>query len=217
LYFTTFKADCSTLLYDTFGTTAAATIDCGKEFCVYQGGNRRSRKIVITYPINYIALGSITTVTPSSYYVNGALIEGMRAATRNTKTIIHEVSTATITPSEKIDAIAWNANWTREFIENSNAPNVIAGRNYEVTGTSSIVASRGYDFNVLISDPLQIQSGSRNIKGGITTITSSSFKGEAKVDFGNGDCDNHANQIYGKKEVELNLQNKQESFPIVSN
>lgn len=205
MYFNTFNADCSTLTYDTTGTTITATIDYGTEVCICKDGKKRSGKILIVYPINNTVIGSITTVTTSNYTVNGSSFKGKRTATVKTKTIIEEVSTATITPSEKLGDISWNANWSRKFIENLNSPNVIAGRNYEITGTTTGTTARGEDFTVVITEALKVQSGCRSIKKGITTITSSNFKNEAKVDYGTGDCDNDAILIYGKKEVKLNL------------
>jgi len=205
LYFSTFNGDCSTLVYDTTGTTITATIDYGTVLCVCNDGKKRMGKIIIVYPINNTAIGSITTVSPSNYSVNGSKIEGLRTATVKSNTITEVVSTATITPGEKLGSITWNANWTRKFIENTNSPNVIAGRNCEITGTTNGVTARGDDFTVTITEALNVQSGCRSIKKGITTITSSNFKDEAQVDYGTGDCDKNATLIYGKKEVELKL------------
>jgi hypothetical protein len=204
-YFSTFNGDCSTLKYDTTGTTITATIDYGTEVCACNDGKKRSGKIVIVYPINNTAVGAVTTVTPTDYVVNASSIVGLRTATVKSKDIVEVVSTATITVGEKLDPIYWNANWSKKFIENTNSPNVIAGRNYEITGTTTGKTARGDDFTVNITEALKVQSGCRSIKGGITTITSSNFKDEAKVDYGNGACDSHASLIYGKKEVVLNL------------
>jgi hypothetical protein len=52
---------------------------------------------------------------------------------------------------------------------------------------------------------LKIRMGCRWIKGGIFTITASSIKEEATLDYGSGDCDNKATLKHGKKEAIITI------------
>lgn len=206
LYFSTFNANnCSTLNYDTTGTEVTATIDYGTTNCDCNDGKKRKGTITITYPVDYTQVGSVFTTVPTNYYVDGYLISGSRISTAINNTTATEVNTATITFEDGRGSITYNSNWKRKFIENLNSPNVLAGRNFEVTGTTNGKTVRGDDFTCEITDPLLVQNGCRSIKGGIAKITSSNFKGDAEVNYGSGDCDNKAKLKYKKKEIELYL------------
>ena len=61
------------------------------------------------------------------------------------------------------------------------------------------------EYTMEITDPLKIRMGCRWIKGGIFTITTSSIKEEATLDYGSGDCDNKATLKYGKNEAIITI------------
>lgn len=204
-YFTTFSGDCSNLSYDTLGMQVFATIEYGNSDCKCNDGKKRKGKIVIAYPIHYDSIGSIFNTALNDYYVNGYSISGsVKAESINNKDVT-EVMTATITPENGAGDMTFNSTKTRTFIDYTNSANVIAGYNYSVTGSSSGTTSRGNEYNITITTPLSIQSGCRSVKSGEITVNSTYFKGEATVNYGNGDCDPSAILKYRKKEVKLNL------------
>ncbi len=204
-FFKTFNANCSTLTYDTLGTDIHATIDYGVSDCICNDGKIRKGQIFISYPINYTSTGSLFETALADYSVNGNSVEGSAAVTKIASDIYTCIWKASIVAENGLDKMTFTSTKTKTFIENSNSPNVLAGNNYSFIGSSSGTTWRGEEYNIIISTPLLVQSGCRSVKSGLTTVTSSYFKGEATVDYGNGDCDTKAILKYGKKEVELHL------------
>ncbi|MFA7273120.1 MAG: hypothetical protein WC044_04590 [Crocinitomicaceae bacterium] len=205
-YFKTFNGDCTTLSYDTIANTISATINFGTADCLCNDGKKRRGQVLIQYSVDYTSAGAISTVTPTNYYVNGNLIEGIRTATiSNNVDVVNIVSSATITPENGSGTITWNSTRERVYTGNTNAPNILAGKSYEETGNSTGTTIRGNTFTIDITQALKIQAGCRWIKAGLITIHADNFKNDATVDYGDGTCDSKAKLKYGKKEVDLNL------------
>jgi len=201
----TFSANCAVLSYDTSGIRVKITIDYGTADCICKDGKTRRGKMFIEFDgPDYNSIGNVITYTPENYHVNGNKIEGSKTVTHTEEFGWTISSNATVTLSDGSGVIKWSSNRTRTQTSGSNTF-MLQDDEYSVTGAITGTTARGDNFTISIVKPLDIQLGCRWIKGGSLEISSDGLDGEAKVDYGAGDCDNIASFTYNGKTKEITL------------
>ncbi len=200
--YTTFAATCATITYDTTGVSKGIIIDFGTSDCV--DGKRTRGILIVSAPTGFVNFGSTISTSTSNYFVNDNQIDGSRSITLTNLNTSKINSAATVSLPEERGTFAWNANFMRTYVSGKNTP-YIQDDEHTYSGTVNGDNTKEIEYTMEITDPLKIRMGCRWIKGGIFTITASSIKEEATLDYGSGDCDNKATLKYGKKEAIITI------------
>lgn len=184
-----------TASYDTSGTftnTAnlpTLTLDWGTG-CTDVDGVLRTGKIVTTFSKFYNKVGSVMTITPTNYTVNGVSYTGTIRITKlaggNNPSFRTEVINGHCTNG------SWNIDWacdktttyTAGYTTQSDPNDDIIS----ITGGSSGKNREGRSFTVSIKSALEKMANCKFISKGTMDITPDGLKTRT-VDFGNGTCD----------------------------
>jgi hypothetical protein len=180
-----------TIIVDTTSSPRMVTVDFGTDDCVGQDLRIRKGKIHITYTGRYRDAGTIITVTPENYTVDGYLIQGTKTITNqgtdaNGHKYFSVVVNGSITAPANAYTITWNSTRTRTWVEGSNTA-TIWDDVYEITGSASGVGRSGNDYSIQITQALRAEIGCRWIVQGKLLITPENADART-VDFGTGDC-----------------------------
>ena len=180
-----------TVIVDTTSTPRSVLIDFGNDDCVGTDGRIRKGTILVTYSGRYREVGTVITVTPQTYTVNGYAITGTKTITNagtNTQgqpyfTI--EVNGTITAPANAYD-ITWQSTRTRTWVEGYNTLALLDDA-YEITGSASGVNRFGNPYTMNITSALRAEIGCPWLVRGVFTITPED--GEMRsINFGSGDC-----------------------------
>jgi len=192
------SSDCAIITIDTSSSVSAANpdtviIDFGTG-CVGNDGKNRTGKIIVSATGRYRDVGTIITITPVNYTVNGNAVSGYRRVTNsgpnasNQPTFQIEVN-GTIVLADGGGTINWTANRTRTWLEGFNTPGIFNDDVLSVTGGSNGTKVSGATWTSVINTPLVYKRSCRQIVSGTMTVTPSD-KPARNIDFGSGNCDN---------------------------
>ena len=193
-------SDCAIITIDTSSFVSASNpdtviIDFGTG-CVGNDGKNRSGKIIVSATGRYRDAGTIITMTPVNYIVNGNAISGYRRVTNsglnasNQPTFQIEVN-GTIVLANDGGTITWTANRTRVWTEGFNTPSIFNDDVFSVTGGSNGTKASGSTWTNVINTPLVHKRSCQQIVSGFMTVTPSN-KPVRTIDFGTGACDSQA-------------------------
>ena len=193
-------SDCAIITIDTSSFVSASNpdtviIDFGTG-CVGNDGKNRSGKIIVSATGRYRDAGTIITMTPVNYIVNGNAISGYRRVTNsglnasNQPTFQIEVN-GTIVLANDGRTITWTANRTRVWTEGFNTPLIFNDDVFSVTGGSNGTKASGSTWTNVINTPLVHKRSCQQIVSGLMTVTPSN-KPVRTIDFGTGACDSQA-------------------------
>ena len=203
--FQTYTGDCVTLDYDTTGGTTTITIDFGTTNCLCDDGRERRGKVICTYSGNYFALNNPAVVTTENYFVDDNEVSGTRTSSF-TDTCVYSISSDfEVTMADGSGSFTWESDRTRTQTEGKQTLFVLTDNVYEINGTASGETVSGKDYLFTTTENLVIQLGCRHIKAGVLTLSSSTLKTDAVLDYGDGTCDNKAILTYDGKEKEITL------------
>lgn len=182
-----------TIIVDTTVVPRTVLIDFGTDDCVASDGRIRKGQIMLTYTGRYRDEGTIITITPQNYTVNGYVLSGTKVITNNGLNSNGDPSFSivvdgSITAPGNAWTSEWNSNRLRTWIEGSNTL-TIWDDVYEITGSGSGVNRNGVLYNVLITSPLRAEIGCRWLVSGSMTLTPDGYDARI-IDFGNGECNN---------------------------
>ena len=176
-------------------------IDFGNVDCLDEYGKLRRGKIIVIYTAPYQdSLAQITT-TFDHYYVNSTnWIQGNRVLKnlgRNTDGYMVFDITIDANITTEIGRIDWIANRTRIWIDGRNTTQYPFDDIYKVVGTASGNGLNNRDFNVEITDSLEINLGCLKqtitynkrcvIVSGKAKVTPDEYS-EREIDYGIGGC-----------------------------
>lgn len=192
-------SNCATITIDTIINggqldSIAYTIDFGSG-CAGNDGKVRAGKIIATANGPYFQEGTIITITPVNYSVNGNVLSGFRRLTNTTSagslpTFAVEVN-GTVVLADNSGTITWTANRVRTWLEGFNTPLIFIDDVISTTGNSNGTRASGNTWTSVINTPLVYKRSCRQIVSGTMTITPSD-KPARNIDFGSGNCDNTA-------------------------
>jgi hypothetical protein len=182
-----------TIIVDTLSVPKSITIDFGNDDCIGNDGRMRKGMLYITYTGRYREVGSVITISPENYTVDGYLIEGTKVIENlglNDSGQLHyaiTVNGAITAPNNEWD-ISWSANRIRTWVE-GQATSTIWDDAYLISGSGSGINRNDVAYTTTITDALRAEVGCRWIVSGAVTISPDGYA-ERFIDFGNGECNN---------------------------
>ncbi len=196
----TLLSECAIITIDTAENPGVATpnvytIDFGTG-CLGNDGKTREGIIEITATGPYLSTGTIITITPQGYKVNGNEVQGYRKVTNlgensnGQPTFSVEVN-GTILLANNGGTIQWNANRVRTWISGFNTPLLFIDDEFGLSGTSSGTRVNGLSWTSTINNQLLYRHSCRQIVSGTMTLVPED-RPDRLIDFGDGTCDNSA-------------------------
>jgi len=193
----TLLSSCSVITFDTSSLVSVSNpdttiIDFGTG-CIGNDGKSRSGKIIISSTGRYFDQGTVVTITPQNYFVNGNGVSGSRVVTNTGNnssgqpTFTVQVN-GTVTLANSGGTITWSASRIRTWIVGYDTPLLFADDEISVTGSSNGTNASGENWTCLINTPLVHKRSCREIVSGSKTVTPSS-RPERLINYGNGECD----------------------------
>lgn len=182
-----------TIIVDTTAWPRTVLIDFGQDQCLGEDGRIRNGQILVTYTGRYRDEGTVITVTPQNYTVNGYELSGTKVITNlgtNDQGFLHySISVdGSITAPGGVWTSSWTSSRVRTWVEGSSTATPWDDA-YEITGGASGVNRNGIAYTMSISTPLRAEIGCPWLVSGVLTITPE--ENDARVvDFGSGDCNN---------------------------
>lgn len=190
-------SNCAVITFDTLGNVSVSNpdtiiIDFGTS-CLCNDSKTRSGKIIISSTGRYRNEGSIITITPENYFVNGNQILGSRIVTNTGNNALGQPTfnvlvNGTIILANDEGTITWNATRQRTWIQGSNTL-IFSDDVYSITGESSGAKVNGQTWTSIITSPLVHKRICHQIVSGVLQVTPSN-KPIRAIDFGQGNCDN---------------------------
>jgi hypothetical protein len=181
------------LLVDTTSNPKTILIDFGSDECTGNDGRIRTGQLHITYTGRYREPGTVITITPENYRVNGHLIEGQKTITNmglngNGQLYYAIAVSGTVTAPSNEWTISWTANRTRTWVAGQNTVTLLDDA-YEITGSGSGVNRNGIPFTTAITTALRAEVSCPWIVSGSITLQPVDYPARY-IDFGNGECNN---------------------------
>jgi len=182
-----------TIIVDTVSVPHTILIDFGTDDCTGEDGRIRKGKIHISYSGRYREEGTVITVTPDNYTVNGYALDGTKTITNmgenseGDKYFVIVVNGSVTAPGGAWTS-EWQSNRTRTWVEGEGTLTIWDDA-YEITGTASGTNRNGVDYNIVITTPLRAEIGCRWLVSGTLVLTPDGYDART-VDFGNGECNN---------------------------
>jgi hypothetical protein len=182
-----------TIIVDTVSVPRSILIDFGNDDCTGEDGRIRKGQILATFTGRYREEGTIITVTPQNYTVNGYSLSGSKTITNlgeNSDGHLHySISVdGSITAPGNSWTSSWESNRTRTWIEGESTA-TIWDDVYEITGSASGVSRNGVNYDIIVTSPLRAEIGCRWIVSGSMTLVPEGYD-QRVIDFGNGECNN---------------------------
>ena len=193
----TLLSSCSVITFDTSSLVSVSNpdttiIDFGTG-CIGNDGKSRSGKIIISSTGRYFDQGTVVTITPQNYFVNGNGVSGSRVVTNTGNnssgqpTFTVQVN-GTVTLANSGGTITWSASRIRTWIVGYDTPLLFADDEISVTGSSNGTNASAENWTCLINTLLVHKRSCREIVSGSKTVTPSS-RPERLINYGNGECD----------------------------
>ncbi len=202
-------ASCANLSVTGNFPARTITIDFGQG-CVSSNGVVRKGIVTVVLTDSLRKPGSVATVSFNNYFVNGYKVEGNIVWTNTTqlgtatRAWRREVTNGKITsPTAKTWTHTSNVTFTQ--IAGVLTPMNLTDDVHTVTGTHSVTNSSNISRTMSTQTALQKKANCANLDQGILNITGPNHT--AKIDFGNGTCDNLATvSIDGGASVTITLR-----------
>ncbi|MEO6188915.1 MAG: hypothetical protein ABIO77_08725 [Ginsengibacter sp.] len=169
------------------------TIDFGSG-CTGKDGKVRKGKIISIYTGPMFIPGSKCSTSFEDYFVDSFKIEGQNTIENTSATNEKEwkvtVTDGKITNMHSGAWEMWNSTKTHRQVEGNGTPRYPLDDIFHITGSTVATASNGNRWEALIVDPLVKKIGCHWITKGNIEISKNNIK--AKLDYGDGTCDNEA-------------------------
>ena len=171
-------------------------IDFGNGSCG-AGLDGRTRKGVldITFSGLYSTPGTVVTIVPTDYYVNGYKVEGTKTITNNGRNAANQLTFTETDVNGRITkpdggVITWNSTRTNTWVSGEATTGFLGiwDDNYNITGSASGTISDGTDYNINITTPLESKGSCLWVvhKGALSYSLNGSVI--ATLDCGDGSC-----------------------------
>jgi len=181
-----------TIIVDTTSNPRTILIDFGTNDCVGNDGRIRKGKLHVRYTGRYREPGTVITITPENYSVNGNSVQGEKRIENlgyNNNGQLHFAISAngTVTAPGNAWSISWTANRTRTWVEGQDTPAWIDDV-YEITGNGTGVNRNGIPYTLTITQALRAKLSCAWLVSGRITLQPQDYD-TRYIDFGNGACD----------------------------
>ncbi|MGX5818505.1 hypothetical protein ACWKWU_09935 [Chitinophaga lutea] len=166
-----------------------------------EGNRTRKGKIKITVSKMFLTQGAIATVTFDGYSVNDIKVEGTQIITNLGTGFQYEVKGGKLTyPNGYV--VEYSGTRTLEITAGKDTPFNILDDTYTLKGNATLKDS-AVTAAIKIETALERQMQCANISKGIVSVVVNGYA--AKLDYGNGECDNKAMLTVGDKSKEITL------------
>jgi hypothetical protein len=181
-----------TIIIDTTSNPKTILIDFGTDDCIGNDGRIRKGILHVSYSGRYREEGTVITITPENYTVNGNLVQGQKRIENlgtNSSGQLHFAISAngTVTAPGNAWSISWTANRTRTWVEGQSTLNWLDDV-YEITGSGSGVNRNGIPYTMTITQALRAKLSCAWLVSGSITLQPEDYEARY-IDFGNGTCD----------------------------
>lgn len=178
---------------DTTSMPRTVLIDFGTDDCVGIDGRIRKGQVLVSYNGRYRDEGTVITIAPINYLVNGYQLSGTKVVSnlglnQQGNIAFSIVLNGSITAPGNAWSAQWNSNRVRTWVEGSGTLSIWDDV-YEISGTASGVNRNGLPYDVLITIPLRAAIGCRWLVSGRMILTPDGYDSRT-IDFGNGECNN---------------------------
>jgi hypothetical protein len=195
-----------TIIVDTTSNPKTVLIDFGTNECTGNDGRVRKGILHITYTGRYREAGTVITITPENYSVNGNLIEGQKTienlGLNNNGQLHYSIAVSgTVTAPGNAWTISWTANRIRTWLEGQNTASVWDDV-YEISGNGSGVNRNGVPYTTTITQALRAEIGCPWLVSGKVTIQPEDYATRF-IDFGDGACDSGFTVTVNGQEYQL--------------
>ncbi|MFM9985201.1 MAG: hypothetical protein ACKVOK_08220 [Flavobacteriales bacterium] len=183
-----------TIIVDTISDPRSITIDFGTDNCVGADGRIRNGILFVTYTGRYRDAGTVITITPQNYTVNGYGIGGTKTVTNqgvndDGQPYFSVLVQGTITAPGNAWTSTWNSSRTRTWLEGYNTTGNIWDDVYSIDGSANGVNRYGNPYSIDITTPLRAEIGCAWLVSGILEIAPENADTRV-VNFGSGSCNN---------------------------
>ena len=181
-----------TIIVDTASSPRTVLIDFGQDDCVSADGKIRKGQIQVTYTGRYREPGTIITITPLFYTVNGYSVSGTKTVTNlganaNGQTHFSISVNGTVTAPNNAWTASWYATRTRTWIAGEETLQR-SDDVYQISGGGGGVNRNGVSYTVSITTPLRIELDCPYVVSGVIAIQPAENDLRI-VNFGSGACD----------------------------
>jgi hypothetical protein len=182
-----------TIIVDTTAWPRTVLIDFGDDNCIGEDGRIRNGQILVTYSGRYRDEGTVITVTPQDYKVNGHELSGTKTITNlgaNDQGLLHYsiVVDGQVTAPGNIWQTSWESTRIRTWVSGSTTLTPWDDA-YEITGSASGINRNDVPYTMSITTPLRAEIGCPWLVSGVVQITPEDLDARV-VNFGSGDCNN---------------------------
>lgn len=191
----TILSGCATITHDTISIPHVLTIDFGPTNCMCNDGRYRRGQIIVTYNGHYRDSGYVHTITFNNYFVNDNQITGTKSVTNmghnNLGQSYYNITVnGGIILANSAGTISWTSTRVRTWIAGENT--IVRNDDvYSISGTSTVTRANNSTFSLNITSPLIKALNCNWIEQGTVQITPPNNVLHT-LDYGNGNCDNHA-------------------------
>lgn len=180
-----------TIIVDTTSTPRRITIDFGTDNCTGYDLRVRKGKIHVTYTGRYRETGTVITVTPENFSVDGFQLSGSKTITNQGPNTNGQISfdinvQGSLTAPANAYTISWNSQRTRTWVTGADTP-TIWDDEYLITGSATGTNRLGQNYSMTITEALRAVVGCRWIVSGRVQLTPANAQVRT-INFGNGDC-----------------------------
>ena len=203
--------DCPEVTIDLTSEPMTVTVDFGEDGCTGDDGRERKGVLLATFTGKYSEEGSVITVTPQDYSVDGYALEGTRTVTNegenedgNTWFSV-SVSDAKITHPSDNWFTTWESERTRTWVKGDDTPMNPWDDEYEIEGTAHGQNRNGNTYEMEITSPLWVKVGCPWIVKGTLEIQPDNLSLRT-IDYGNGTCNGNITVTINGVDFEVNLE-----------
>lgn len=195
-----------TVIVDTTVSPRTLIIDFGTDDCIGLDGKIRKGKLNVTYTGRYRDAGTVITITPENYYVDGSLVQGTKTITNMGlngagQPYYHVVVNGTVTTAGT--TVTFLSDRTRTWTVGYDTVGDWLDDQYDITGSGSGINRLGNHYSVSITSALHVETICPWIESGEMTVTPDD--GTARtISFGSGQCNPGYTITVGGNVVEVN-------------
>ena len=194
----TYLGNCVTISFDSVlsSSTNKITIDFGTLGCIGGDGRTRKGKVFIEYQGFYRDSGTVILTTFENYFVDDYQLIGSHNVTNMGKNSLDQTHFNIDIDGEVVKpnsggVIKYVSQRTRTWVEGEDTDGIVLGwvdDVYEITGTANGKNSAGLDYEVVITNPLEVALICRWVRSGTIEVRPAGLATRI-FDFGDGACD----------------------------
>jgi len=210
--FTFSLGNCAEIYVSSFDSVypKKVIIDYGDTVCTGTDGRQRTGRIIIEATGRYRDKGTVLTITPDNYEVDGYLVEGKKVVENVGENDLGNMMFKISVTNGKVARTdgSWESTWESErlrtWTKGASTILVVSDDEYVISGTANGVNSAGRSYEVEITKDIHAKLDCRYVVEGIIEVRPDELKTRT-IDYGNGVCDNKATFEVGNRSSTIEL------------